>query len=241
MLKEVDFTIESNRALNAAVYEMRLSGDTSALTRPGQFIDIAIAGKFLRRPISVCCYDSRSLTIVYKVVGEGTAAMSKMTAGEKLNALVGLGNGFEIRVEANNIALIGGGVGLPPLYGLGKELALAGKKITVLAGFNTAADAYYLDEFARLAPIRVATVDGSYGTKGFVTALMKEGEFDYFYACGPEPMLNSLLKTGMDGQLSYEARMGCGFGVCMGCSCKTKLGAKRICKDGPVMTAEEMR
>ena len=241
-MKEVIYKVESNKKLTDSIFRMRLLGDTSALVRPGQFIDIAIAGKFLRRPISVSDYDTKGLTIVYKVVGEGTEIMSRMQAGEQLNALSGLGNGFEIRgIEANNIALIGGGVGLPPLYGLAKELRMSGKKVTVLAGFNTASDAYYINEFSALGETRVATVDGSAGTKGFVTNLMKEGEFDYFFACGPEPMLNALLKTGMDGQLSYEARMGCGFGVCMGCSCKTKLGNKRICKDGPVMTAEEMR
>ena len=241
-MREVIYTVESNRPLNEKIFRMRLLGDTGALSRPGQFIDIAIAGKFLRRPISVSEYDGRGLTIVYKVVGEGTEIMSRMKAGESVNALCGLGNGFEIRgVNAKNIALIGGGVGLPPLYGLAKELVISGKKVTVLAGFNTAPEAYYINEFSALGEMRVATVDGSLGTKGFVTNLMKEGEFDYFYACGPEPMLDAVLKTGMDGQLSYEARMGCGFGVCMGCSCKTKLGTKRICKDGPVMTAEEMR
>lgn len=241
-MREVIYTVESNRPLNEKIFRMRLLGDTGALSRPGQFIDISIAGKFLRRPISVSEYDCRGLTIVYKVVGEGTEIMSRMTAGESVNALCGLGNGFEIRgVTAKNIALIGGGVGLPPLYGLAKELVISGKKVTTLAGFNTAAESYYINEFSALGEMRVATVDGSLGTKGFVTNLMKEGEFDYFYACGPEPMLNAVLKTGMDGQLSYEARMGCGFGVCMGCSCKTKLGTKRICKDGPVMTAEEMR
>ncbi len=241
MIKDEIFTIKSNRPLNALVYEMVLLGDTSLITRPGQFIDIEIAGKYLRRPISISDYDNASLTIVYKVVGEGTKIMSQMSEGETLKALISLGNGFDPNVEAKNIALIGGGVGIPPLVNLAKKLKMRGKKVTVLMGFNTASDAYYLDKFGFCDETRVATVDGSIGTKGFVTALFSEGEFDYFYSCGPEPMLNSLLKTGMDGQLSYEARMGCGFGVCMGCSCKTKLGTKRICKDGPVMTAEEMR
>lgn len=241
MVKDEKFTIEYNRALNSTVYEMRLSGDTSLLTRPGQFIDIALQGKYLRRPISVSDYDENGLTIVYKVVGEGTAQMSKMQSGETLMALIALGNGFDPDIKAEKIALIGGGVGLPPLYGLAKELVKRGKKVSVLMGFNSEKDAYYTDKFDFCSDVRVATVDGSKGVKGFVTATFSEGEFDYFCACGPEPMLNSLLKTGMDGQLSYEARMGCGFGVCMGCSCKTKLGSKRICKDGPVMTAEEMR
>ncbi len=241
MIKDVIYTISSNLQLNSSVFEMRLDGDTAPLNKSGQFIDIALSGKYLRRPISVCDYDENGLTIIYKVVGEGTKQMSNMQKGEKLSALCALGNGFDDSVTAKKIALVGGGVGLPPLYGLAKRLKSHGKNITVLAGFNTAADMYYIDEFSALAPTRVATADGSAGTKGFVTALMDEGEFDYFYACGPEPMLNALLKTGLDGQLSYEARMACGFGVCMGCSCKTKLGAKRICKDGPVMTAKEMR
>ncbi len=241
MVKDIEYVIKSNSQLNASIYEMRLEGDTSLFTRCGQFIDIAIEGKYLRRPISVCDYDECGLTIVYKVVGEGTAAMAKMQAGDKIMALAALGNGFDDTVEAKNIALIGGGVGLPPLYGLAKKLVREGKKVTVLMGFNSKADSYYVDKFSELAKVRVATVNGDLGVKGFVTALMADGEFDYFYSCGPEPMLNALLKTGMDGQLSYEARMGCGFGVCMGCSCKTKLGNKRICADGPVMTAEEMR
>lgn len=241
MIKDVIYTISSNLQLNSSVFEMRLDGDTAPLNKSGQFIDIALSGKYLRRPISVCDYDENGLTIIYKVVGEGTKQMSNMQKGEKLSALCALGNGFDDSVTAKKIALVGGGVGLPPLYGLAKRLKSHGKNITVLAGFNTAADMYYIDKFSSLAPTRVATADGSAGTKGFVTALMDEGEFDYFYACGPEPMLNALLKTGLDGQLSYEARMACGFGVCMGCSCKTKLGAKRICKDGPVMTAKEMR
>lgn len=241
MIKDVIYTISSNAQLNSSVFEMRLEGDTSPLEKSGQFIDIALSGKYLRRPISVCDYDEKGLTIIYKVVGEGTKQMSKMQKGETLCALCALGNGFDDSVTAEKIALVGGGVGLPPLYGLAKRLKSQGKNITVLAGFNSAADMYYIDKFSALAPTRVATADGSAGEKGFVTVLMNKNEFDYFYACGPEPMLNALLKTGLDGQLSYEARMACGFGVCMGCSCKTKLGSKRICKDGPVMTAKEMR
>lgn len=241
MVKDITYKIKSNTYLNPTVLEMKLRGDTSLFTRAGQFIDIAVEGKYLRRPISVCDYDGKGLTIIYKVVGEGTRILSEMRAGETISALAALGNGFDDSVDAKNIALIGGGVGMPPLYGLAKRLKAKGKKITVLAGFNSVGDTYYLDKFGRFGETRLATVDGSKGIRGLVTDLMKEGEFDYFYACGPEPMLNALVKTGMDGQLSYEARMGCGFGVCMGCSCRTKLGAKRICVDGPVMTAEEMR
>lgn len=241
MVKDEKFIIEYNRALNASVFEMRLKGDTSLLSRPGQFIDIAVTGKYLRRPISVCDYDESGLTLVYKVVGEGTEIMSKMEKGESLNALIALGNGFDTDFDAKKVVLVGGGIGLPPMYGLAKELVKKGKEVTVVMGFNGASDAFYLDKFDFCAETRVCTVDGSLGIKGFVTAALGDGEFEYFCACGPEPMLNSLLKTNMEGQLSYEARMGCGFGVCMGCSCKTKLGSKRICKDGPVMTAEEMR
>ena len=235
-MRETDYIIESNAALNSSIYEMRLKGDTGALSRSGQFIDVAVAGKYLRRPISVCDYDDGGLTIVYKVVGEGTAAMSRMRPGESVNALCGLGNGFDENTAAKKIALVGGGVGLPPLYGLAKRLKERGACFSVLAGFNSAADMYYTDNFRALCgDVRVSTADGSYGTKGFVTALVNEDEFDYFYACGPEPMLEALLRTRLDGQLSYEARMA------WGCSCKTRLGYKRICKDGPVMTAKEMR
>lgn len=240
-MKEVIYEIISNAEIAPDVFEMRLNGDVSAFLKAGQFIDIKIPGKYLRRPISVCDYDENGLTIVYKVVGEGTRALSGMKAGEKIDALTGLGNGFDEDVAAQNIALIGGGIGLPPLYNLAKRLSAKGKKVTVIAGFNTASEAYYLDKFGAIADVKVATADGTLGTKGFVTAVFDKTGYDYFYACGPEPMLNALAATGADGQLSYEARMGCGFGACMGCSCKTKLGAKRICKDGPVMTAEEMR
>ena len=240
-MKEVIYEIISNAEIAPAVFEMRLNGDVSAFLKAGQFIDIKIPGKYLRRPISVCDYDNDGLTIVYKVVGEGTKALSEMGVGAKINALTGLGNGFDENVTAKNVALIGGGIGLPPLYNLAKRLIASGKKVTVIAGFNTAAEAYYLDKFAAIADVKVMTADGTLGTKGFVTAVFDKSRYDYFYACGPEPMLTALVRTGADGQLSYEARMGCGFGACMGCSCKTKLGAKRICKDGPVMTAEEMR
>lgn len=241
MIKDEKFVIKRNEPLNALIYEMTLTGDTSLLTRPGQFIDIAIDGKYLRRPISVSDYAPGELTIVYKLVGEGTRKMSEMKLGESICALIALGNGFDPTVDAKKTVLIGGGVGIPPLVKLAKSLKEAGKSVTVIMGFNTAADAYYLDKFDFCDETRVTTVDGSMGIKGYATAAFDKDEYDYFYACGPEPMLEGLVRTGMDGQLSYEARMGCGFGVCMGCSCKTRLGNKRICKDGPVMTAEEMR
>ena len=241
-MKEADYIIISNIALNSAIYEMRLKGDTGALSRSGQFIDVAVTGKYLRRPISVCDYDEKGLTIVYKVVGEGTAALSRMRPGESVNALCGLGNGFDDGAAAKKIALVGGGVGLPPLYGLAKRLKENGAVFSVLAGFNSAADMYYTDNFRALCgDVRIATADGSFGTKGFVTSLLGKGEFDYFYACGPLPMLKAIMNADdHPAQLSFEERMGCGFGACMGCTVKVKGGYKRICKDGPVLVREEV-
>ena len=241
MIKDEKYLIEYNRCLNDGIMEMRLRGDTSLLVRSGQFIDIAVSGKYLRRPISVSDYDNNGLTIVYKIVGNGTKILSEKKEGETISALVALGNGFDENINAKRIVVVGGGIGIPPLYKLAKNLTEKGKDVSVVLGFNKKCETFYLDKFNFCKEMRVSTVDGSMGTKGYVTDTFTSKEFDYFFACGPEPMLNALLKTGMDGQLSYEARMACGYGVCMGCSCKTKLGEKRICKDGPVMTAEEMR
>ena len=225
MYKQGIFTIEENRPLTASVYRMLLAGDTRYITAPGQFVNIALEGKFLRRPISVCDYDSRTVTIIYKVVGQGTAQMAKMQPGETLDVLTGLGNG----------------VGVPPLYNLCKCLRAAGQQVTVILGFNTADEVFYAEEFAALgAEVRITTVDGSVGTKGFVTDAFP-AEYDYFYTCGPLPMLRAVYdRSASSGQFSFEERMGCGFGACMGCSCKTKYGNKRICKDGPVLVKEEI-
>lgn len=238
------FEIESNRPLTEQVFKMRLQGDATAIRRAGQFVNIAVDGLFLRRPISVCDFTDNSLTLIYKVVGEGTARMAKMRAGERLDILTGLGNGFDADRTTSKALLVGGGVGVPPLYRLTKDLVARGKEVTAVLGFNRADEIFYADEFAAAgAKVIIATADGSVGTKGFVTDAIRENgvEFDYFYACGPLPMLRALCDaTATDGELSFEERMGCGFGACMGCSCKTHNGNKRICKEGPVLRKDEI-
>ena len=228
--------------LTDCVYKMVLSGDTSAITAPGQFVNIQITGKFLRRPISVCDYDGDTLTIVYKVVGKGTEILSRMVPEEKLDILTGLGNGYDLAPAGNSPVLLGGGVGVPPLYHLAKRLLAMGKQVTVILGFNTQSEVFYEAEFRALGcRVIVATADGSYGVKGFATTPLNDLNYSYFYTCGPEPMLKAVYKaTRTSGQMSFEERMGCGFGACMGCSCKTLTGYKRICKDGPVMRKEEI-
>ena len=242
MYKQGIYTVLANEPLTASVRRMRLGGDTQWIARPGQFVNIALAGKFLRRPISVCDYDAESITLIYKVVGEGTAQLSGMRPGERLDLLTGLGNGFSTDCDARRPLLVGGGVGVPPLYGLAKVLRAAGKPVQVVLGFNTAAELFYDEEFRALGcGVSVATADGSCGVRGFVTDALAGLDFDYFYACGPLPMLRALsAATACDGQLSFEERMGCGFGACMGCSCKTLTGHKRICKEGPVLTKGEL-
>ena len=220
---------------------MVLGGDTRYITAPGQFINIRLEGKFLRRPISVCDYDDKSITIIYKIVGEGTEQLSKLESGEVLDVLTGLGNGYDI-TKSTKPLLIGGGVGVPPMYNLAKALLADGQKPTVVLGFNTKSEIFYEDEFKALGcNTFVTTVDGSYGIKGFVTDAMTDLDYDYFYTCGPLPMFKAVYNaTSTSGQFSFEERMGCGFGACMGCSCKTKYGNKRICKDGPVLVKEEI-
>ena len=240
-MKQSIFTIISNEALTRDVYKMVLSGDTSAVTNCGQFVNIQLDGLFLRRPISVCDYDAETLTIIYKVVGKGTEAMAGMKSGEKLDILTGLGNGYDLTLSGENPVLLGGGVGVPPMYNLAKKLICEGKKVSVILGFNTESEIFYENEFKALGcDVTVTTVDGSYGVKGFVTDALPEN-YSYFYTCGPEPMLKAVYKaTTTSGQMSFEERMGCGFGACMGCSCKTITGYKRICKEGPVMKKEEI-
>ena len=240
-MKQGIFQITENVPLTATVYRMRLTGDVSAITGPGQFVNILLDGKYLRRPISVCDVDESSVTILYKVVGEGTEQMSRMTEGV-LDVLTGLGNGYDVSLSGETPLLIGGGVGVPPLYMLAKRLIEQGKKVSVILGFNTKDEIFYEQEFAALgAQVSVTTVDGSYGIKGFVTDAMRKVDYSYFYTCGPEPMLKAFYREAKtDGQFSFEERMGCGFGACMGCSCKTVTGYKRICKDGPVLTKEEI-
>ena len=240
-MKQGLFEIIENTPLTASVYKMVLAGDTSAITAPGQFVNIKLEGKFLRRPISVNdCVDGL-LTIIYKVVGEGTAQMAKMGVGEKLDILTGLGNGYSLAEAGEHPVLLGGGVGVPPLYMLAKQLIAAGKTVSVVLGFNKASEVFYAEEFRALGcDVTVTTVDGSMGVKGFVTDALPT-DYTYFYTCGPEPMLKAVYRaTNTSGQMSFEERMGCGFGACMGCSCKTITGYKRICREGPVMRKEEI-
>lgn len=244
MYKNAIYTVLSNEPLTGSVWRMILGGDTQWITAPGQFVNIALEGRYLRRPISVCDYDERTITLIYKVVGDGTAQMSRMAPGVRIDLLTGLGNGFSTDADTRRPLLVGGGVGVPPLYNLARRLLAEGREVQVVLGFNTAAEVFYADEFRALGcDVTVATADGSAGVAGFVTtAIAARGlDFDYFYACGPLPMLRALSQaTACDGQLSFEERMGCGFGACMGCSCKTLTGSKRICKEGPVMNKGEI-
>ena len=240
-MKQSIFKISLNEKLVDNVYKMVLVGDTSDITACGQFINIQLDGLYLRRPISVCDCDDNSVTIIYKVVGKGTEQMSQLAVGAELDVLTGLGNGYDLSLSGESPVLLGGGVGVPPLYMLAKRLIAEGKKVSVILGFNTCSEVFYEQEFKKLGcDVTVTTVDGSYGTKGFVTNAYPEN-YTYFYTCGPEPMLKAIYKTATtSGQMSFEERMGCGFGACMGCSCKTIAGYKRICKDGPVMLKEEI-
>lgn len=240
MYKEDNYKILSNEKIARDVYKMVLEGDTQYITAPGQFINIRLEGKFLRRPISVCDCDGSTITIIYKVVGGGTEYMSKLETGAFLDILTGLGNGYDISKSTKPL-LIGGGVGVPPLYMLAKKLIASGQKPVVILGFNTEEEIFYEQEFKSIGcDVRVTTVDGSYGIKGYVTDAFPD-DYDYFYTCGPMPMFRAIEKAAKtSGQYSFEERMGCGFGACMGCSCKTKYGSKRICKDGPVLEREEI-
>lgn len=241
-MKQSFFKVISNKRIAKNVYEMKLSGDTSPIINPGQFVNIKITGEYLRRPISICDYDDKTLTLIYKVVGKGTSAMSTMQEETWLDLLIALGNGFNTNDSGENPVLIGGGVGVPPMYKLAKELIAEGKDVSVILGFNTQEEIFYKDEFEAIGTkVYVTTVDGSVGTKGFVTDVLKDLNYSYIYTCGPEPMLKAIYNTAVtSGQFSFEERMGCGFGVCMGCSCKTKYGNKRICMDGPVLRKEEI-
>lgn len=242
-MKQGIFEIIGNRKIANSVYEIKLVGDTSAITAPGQFVNIRLEGFFLRRPISVCDYADGSLTLVYKTVGGGTEKMSRLARGEKLDILTGLGNGYNTEKSGDSPLLIGGGVGVPPLYNLCKKLVSQGKSVSAILGFNTAAAVFYENEFRALgADVTVAVADGSCGERGFVTDYIKRYDgCSYFYTCGPEAMLRAVDSVvGTSGQFSFEERMGCGFGACMGCSCKTKYGNKRICRDGPVLEREEI-
>ena len=240
-MKDGIFTIQAQRPLTQSVFEIKLSGDTSAITRPGQFVNLRLDGLYLRRPISVCDLERETLTLIYKVVGKGTAQLSEMLPGQSVPVLTGLGNGYDTALSGDRPLLIGGGVGVPPLYLLAKQLRAQGKAVSVILGFNTASELFYEQEFRAIGcEVRVTTVDGSRGVKGFVTDALPE-DYTHVYTCGPEPMLRAVyrrIRTG--GSFSFEKRMGCGFGACMGCSCKTVTGYKRICKEGPVLQKEEI-
>ena len=242
-MKQSIFEITENLQLTENIFRMKLKGDVSAVTAPGQFVDIRIEDYYLRRPISVCDVENGEIIIIYKTVGHGTDAMSHMTAGEKLDVLTGLGNGYDLNRSGEHPLLIGGGVGVPPLYMLAKKLKEQNKEVSVILGFNTAKEVFYETEFKAIGcDVKVTTVDGSYGNKGFVTnAFPLVENYTFTYACGPMPMLKAVYNTAVtDGQYSFEERMGCGFGACMGCSTKTKNGYKRVCKDGPVFEKEEI-
>ena len=243
-MQRVVLTVTKNEALTPLIYEMHLAGDVSGVTRAGQFVEIALDGLYLRRPISVCNYEEGKLTLIYKVVGKGTDLMSQMAEGTQLDVLTGLGNGFNVDHECKKPLLVGGGVGVPPLYRLTRDLIARGKEVTVVLGFNTEAEIFYAEKFEEAgAKVIIATADGSVGIKGFVTNAIAESgvECDYFYSCGPLPMLKALCQSlEIDGEVSLEERMGCGFGICMGCSIQTTKGAKRVCKEGPVFKKEEV-
>ena len=241
-MKQSIFEILTNTPLTSSVYKMTLRGDTSAITAPGQFVEIALPGKFLRRPISVCDWAENSLTLIYKVVGHGTEQMAALPAGTRLDVLTGLGNGYDTTLSGENPVLVGGGVGVPPLYALCKKLIAEGKKPRVILGFNKESEIFLKQEFEALGiPTHIATADGSCGTKGFVTDVLKNLHYSYFYSCGPMPMFRAMeAVVTTSGEFSFEERMGCGFGACMGCSIQTKSGGKRVCKDGPVFLREEV-
>lgn len=245
-MKQGIYCIRENTPLTKQVYRMVLEGDTSACTKPGQFVDLRLDGFYLRRPISVCNWDDKSITLLYKTVGHGTEAMAQYQPGKELDVLTGLGNGYDTSKSGAYPLLLGGGVGIPPMYALCRKLLAEGKQPSVILGFNEASEIFYQKEFEELlagseGAVYVTTADGSVGTKGFVTDVMKTLHYSYFYTCGPMPMFRAIEQTAVtSGQFSFEERMGCGFGACMGCSCKTKYGNKRICKDGPVLEREEI-
>ena len=236
------FTVLSNKALTDSVYRLELSGNISAITAPGQFVEVKVPEKFLRRPISVCDWTPDSLTLIYKVVGSGTDILSRLESGARLDLLTGLGNGYDLSLSGQSPVLVGGGVGVPPLYGLAKALTRQGKQVQVVLGFNREREIFLAEEFAALgAQVHIATADGSHGTKGFVTDVLKSLSYSYFYSCGPLPMFKAMEQVvTTHGSYSFEERMGCGFGACMGCAIQTANGAKRVCKDGPVFAREEV-
>lgn len=234
--------IDHLKKIQCGIYSMTLAGDCSEISAPGQFINIKLDGFYLRRPISIYSYGEDYVTIIFKVVGQGTKALAQKKRGDILDVLMPLGNGFDAKNGGEKPLLVGGGIGVPPLYGLAESLVDSGITPQVIIGFNGKDDIILAEEFKVLGinPV-ITTVDGSVGIKGFVTDAMKTQDFDYIYTCGPEPMLKAVYDAAPDGQFSFEARMACGFGACMGCTCETKYGYKRICKDGPVLYKEEIK
>ena len=241
-MKQGIFTIVSNEALTNAVYKMVLEGDTSAIGGCGQFVDLRLPEKYLRRPISVCDYDESTLTLIYKVVGSGTEIMAKLPVGTQLDVLTGLGNGYDTSLSGDRPVLVGGGVGVPPMFNLCKKLIAEGKRPQVVLGFNAASEIFLAEDFRALGvEVHIATADGSVGTRGFVTDVIRNLGYTYFYSCGPMPMFRAMEQVmTTSGQYSFEERMGCGFGACMGCTIQVKSGYKRVCKDGPVFFREEV-
>ncbi len=241
-MKTVFLNLKSNEKIAKNTYRWVLTGDVSDITAPGQFVNIKLSGFYLRRPISVCEAKNGELTLIFKAVGEGTEEMARMPVGTSVDVLSGLGNGYDTSVSGDTPLLLGGGAGVPPMYMLARKLIEEGKKPVVILGFGSRDEVFYKAEFETLgARVIVATADGTEGVRGFVTDAMTDVEYTYFYTCGPEPMLKAIYeKTKTSGQFSFEERMGCGFGACMGCSCKTKYGSKRICRDGPVLVKEEI-
>ena len=242
-MKQVTWTITENTPLTPDTYRLRLAGDTEAITAPGQFVNLKLSGFYLRRPISVCDWEPGAATLIYKVLGHGTAAMTHLPAGTELDVLTGLGNGYDTSLAGERPLLVGGGVGIPPLYGLAKRLTAQGKRVTAVLGFNRESEIFLAEEFRALGvEVIIATADGSTGIHGLVTdGMAAVSDYTYLYTCGPEPMLKAVYSAcKTSGQFSFEERMGCGFGACMGCSCKTKYGSKRICKDGPALEKEEI-
>ena len=241
-MKDTVFKLITNTQIAKNTYKWVMSGDTSDITAPGQFVNIKLSGFYLRRPISVCDAKEGKLTLIFKVVGEGTAKMAEMKPGTEVLVLTGLGNGYNTKKSGDTPVLLGGGAGVPPMYMLAKQLVSEGKYPRVILGFNTREEVFYEEKFRELGiNVTVTTADGSYGSRGFVTDVMNNENYTYFYTCGPMPMLKAIDKVACtSGQFSFEERMGCGFGACMGCSCETKYGYKRICRDGPVLEREEI-
>lgn len=242
-MERLTLTVTDNRQIANGIWEMKLSGCTAAC-RPGQFVNLMIGDNFLRRPISVCNWEDGILTLAYKIVGKGTSEMAAMKPGAAIDTLVPLGNGFDTSVDCGSALLVGGGIGTAPLYMLARTLAAKGCRVTLVTGYRNAGEIFFADEFKALGiDVLVATEDGSCGTKGFVTDAIRQNavDYDYIYACGPMPMMKALCAaTGTAGEMSLEERMGCGFGICMGCTCKTMTGGKRICKEGPVFKREDI-